>query len=82
MRIIRNFALFIMVLCSAALYAQQTTSGGVEMADGLRSSGKIYVVVAVVLIILVGLLVYLIKIDRKVGQMEKNMETGKQEKKQ
>jgi hypothetical protein len=77
MRIIRNFALLLMVLCSGSLFAQDAVATNVEMADGLRSSGKIYVVVAVVLIILFGLLAYLIKIDRKVSKIEKEINEGK-----
>ena len=45
----------------------------VEMADQLRSSGKIYVVVGVVLVILIGLLLFLFLIDRKVGKIEKQI---------
>lgn len=41
------------------------------MADDLRASGKIYVVVAAVVIIIAGLLIYLIALDRKVGRLEK-----------
>jgi uncharacterized membrane protein len=43
----------------------------IEMADTLRSNGKIYVVVAVLLIILTGLIIFLIRIDRKVSKLEK-----------
>ncbi len=42
-----------------------------EMADGLRQSGKIYVVVASVIVIVAGLLAYLISLDRKVSRLEK-----------
>lgn len=42
----------------------------VEMADAFRAEGKIYVVVAVVLIILIGLMLYLIKMDRKIKKLE------------
>ncbi|HRN58533.1 MAG TPA: CcmD family protein [Agriterribacter sp.] len=48
-------------------YAQEK----VEMADGLRSNGKIYVVVAVLAIIFIGLFLFLISIDRKVSRLEK-----------
>lgn len=48
-------------------YAQEK----VEMAEGLRSNGKIYVVVAVLAIIFIGLLLFLINIDRKVSRLEK-----------
>ena len=45
----------------------------VEMADELRSSGKIYVVVGVLLTILTGIIIYLILIDRKVSDIEKKL---------
>lgn len=44
----------------------------VEMADTMRSNGKIYVVVAVCLVILIGLFIYVSRIDRKVSRFEKN----------
>ncbi len=43
----------------------------VDMADTMRSNGKIYVVVAVLVIILAGLLLYLFSIDRKLKRLEK-----------
>ncbi|MBS1764919.1 MAG: CcmD family protein [Bacteroidetes bacterium] len=42
----------------------------VEMADTLRSDGKIYVVVTVLCIVLAVILIYLFSIDRKVKRME------------
>jgi CcmD family protein len=44
-----------------------------EMADLLRSNGKIYVVVAVLVTILAGLFFYLIRLDRKIGRLEKEV---------
>jgi CcmD family protein len=44
---------------------------GVEMADALRSSGKIYVVVAVMALIFIGIVVYLFTIDRRLSKIEK-----------
>jgi CcmD family protein len=43
----------------------------VEMADKLRSDGKIYVVVAIIIIILIGLFIYLFSMDKKVKNLEK-----------
>ena len=43
-----------------------------EMADTFRSNGKIYVVVAVILTILAGIILYLIRLDRKISRLEKN----------
>ncbi len=42
-----------------------------EMADTMRSNGKIYVVVAVCLTILAGLFIYVFSIDRKISRIEK-----------
>ncbi len=41
-----------------------------QMADAMRSNGKIYVVVAVLLIILTGLFLYLFQTDRKLTRLE------------
>jgi CcmD family protein len=43
-----------------------------QMADGMRANGKIYVVVSVLLIILTGLFVYLVRLDKKMSRLEKN----------
>jgi len=43
----------------------------VEMADTMRSNGKIYVVVAVLATIFAGIFGYLIYIDRKINKTEK-----------
>ena len=53
--------------------AQQGEIDAVEMADALRTSGKIYVVVLVVTIILTGLILYLIRLDKKVSRLEKEV---------
>jgi CcmD family protein len=51
----------------------------VEMADQLRSEGKIYVVVAIILIILLGLFFYLFWLDRKVKKLEKLLSEKKKQ---
>ena len=53
--------------------AQAVATDDVVMADTLRSNGKIYVVVAVVVIIVTGLLAYLYLLDRKVSKLEKEV---------
>lgn len=52
-------------------FAQQD----VEMADAFRADGKIYVVVAVLVAILLGLFGYLVVTDRKVSQLENEMKS-------
>ena len=49
-------------------FAQNNTE--VEMTDLMRSNGKIYVVVAVIATIFIGLMIYLIRIDKKVQKLE------------
>lgn len=45
----------------------------VEMADTFRSNGKIYVVVAVILTIFAGIIIYLIRLDKKISKLEKEL---------
>ncbi len=45
----------------------------VSMADQFREDGKIYVVIAVVLIVLLGLVTYLFSLDRKISALEKSL---------
>lgn len=68
---------FIVVICFlfAAFVMNAQATDTVEMADGLRASGKIYVVVAVLLIIFLGIVIYLINIDRKLMKLEKENQT-------
>lgn len=66
----KRFLLFIIALLfNTLVYAQGNSS--VEMADGLRGSGKIYVVVASIAVIFLGIVVYLISLDRRLGKLEK-----------
>ena len=44
---------------------------GVEMADVMRSEGKIYVLVGIIGIVLGGILVYVVNTDRKITKLEK-----------
>lgn len=57
-----------LILIALSLSANAQTD--VPMADGLRSEGKIYVVVAIILIVLAGLITYLFLMDRKVKKLE------------
>ena len=67
-KLISRFSLLICaLLMSSFLFAQDK----VEMADLMRSNGKIYVVVTVCLMILIGLFLYVMLLDRKIRKMEK-----------
>jgi len=71
MRKIKSLSTFIGLLLSTAVCYAQDEGNKVEMADTMRSNGRIYVVVAVVVLILIGLFLYLMKLDRKISKMEK-----------
>ena len=49
-------------------------NSAVEMADIMRSEGKIYVLVGIIGIVLGGILVYVIYTDRKISRLEKQLE--------
>jgi hypothetical protein len=55
---------------SFAVAAQQGEPQA-KMADLMRSEGRIYVVVAVILTIFAGLILYLVRLDRKISKLEK-----------
>lgn len=69
-KLVRSLLLVIsFMLCNAIVFAQDNKP---EMADIMRSNGKIYVVVAVCLTILIGLFIYVFLLDRKITRLENN----------
>ena len=62
--------LFVFML---SIITQVSAQSGIEMADVMRSNGKIYVVVAVAGIVMIGILIYLVMLDRKITAMEKKI---------
>ena len=67
---------FLMLLLSPlSLMAQGSQS--VEMADAFRQEGKIYVVVLGLVIILTGVVMFLIRVDRKLNRLEKRGHSSK-----
>lgn len=72
-KIIRTAFVPLFAFVNPVLQAQQE----VGMADTLRSEGKIYVVVAIMLVIFVGIVAYLFSIDRKVSRLEKRIQDKK-----
>jgi hypothetical protein len=59
------------ILISVVAFSQDAGNKAVGMADQMRSNGRIYVVVAVMLTILIGLILYLVRLDRKISKWEK-----------
>jgi CcmD family protein len=68
MKVYKYLAGFLLMLLPLITQAQET-----EMADNFRKEGKIYVVVSVVAVILIGIFVYLFMLDRKVTKIEKQL---------
>lgn len=71
-----KYLLSFFLLCVANFAMAQNA----EMADTFRAEGKIYVVVAIVLIVLVGLIIYLFALDRKLTKLERMISEKKQTK--
>ncbi len=70
MRIFRKITLlFVAMMPFVSIFAQDKPA---QMADTMRSNGRIYVVVAVVLTILIGLILYIFRLDRKITKLEKD----------
>lgn len=61
-----NFLIFLSVFLNDMLLQ-------IPMADIFRSEGKIYVVLAVILILLAGFFIYLFRIDKKLKNLEEKL---------
>jgi len=64
--------LMITILCLSCILTMGQDNEPVRMADTMRSNGKIYVVIAVILTILTGLILYLVRLDRKISKLEQS----------
>ena len=64
-------SLFLFLAVFITTQAQDGTKK-IEMADLMRSNGRIYVVVAVMVTILIGLILYVVRLDRKISRLEKD----------
>lgn len=70
----RIFVRFLIMLLMGIVSSKSSTASDVEMADLMRSNGMIYVVVAVLSIIFVGILIFLLLIERRLKKLEKEEE--------
>ena len=71
MKKLKYFLLALIASSSNLIALAQTDPANVQMADTMRSNGKIYVVVAVILTILAGLVLYIVRLDKKISRLEK-----------
>jgi hypothetical protein len=70
----RAILCMIFMLVSLNCFCQENDT--VEMADVLRRDGKIYTVVIALVVILTGLILFMVRIDRKIFRLE-NQVTNK-----
>jgi cell division protein FtsL len=66
-----GLALMASLIGAMAMAQEVALSDAKEKAGFMRSEGKIYVVAAVVLTILAGLIIYVARLDRKITKLEK-----------
>lgn len=59
-----------MILTMGLVARAQEAVDKIEMADAMRVSGKIYVVIGVLLIIFLGFTAFLVMTDRKISKLE------------
>ena len=52
-------------------FVASAQASDIEMADQFRADGKIYVVIAVISVVLIGLFAYLFRLESKVSALEK-----------
>ena len=68
MKKVIKILLGLLLIINQTLFAQD-----VQMADTMRSEGKIYVVVTIILVIFFGLIAYLVYTDLKISKLEKRL---------
>jgi hypothetical protein len=73
--LIKWIGTMVLAFLVTSAFAQQA-----EMADKMRSEGKIYVVVLIILIVLLGMITYLFLLDKKLNRIEKQLNERKQTK--
>ncbi|MEO5600402.1 MAG: CcmD family protein [Cyclobacteriaceae bacterium] len=75
----KNFNKYILAI-GLMFLTEFSSAQSPEMADTFRAEGKIYVVVAIILIVLSGLVAYLFMLDRKLTRLERMMDEKPQTK--
>ena len=74
----RSFLPRFSLLLSLLLIAQNSMAQqSVEMADQLRADGKIWVVVTVIGTVFFGIILYLVRLDSKIGKLEREVKDQK-----
>lgn len=69
---LRYFPLLLLSFLFTALHSFAQSAGGPEMDTALQKNGKIYVVVAVLVIIFIGIVLFLVRLERRLRRLEKH----------
>lgn len=88
-KFMKKYLFLLLMVCTLSLAAQDKIpvteqdyqNNRIEMADTMRTEGKIYVVVAVLVLIFAGITAYAIRIDQKISRLEKEISSGTIDKK-
>lgn len=67
--VMKKLTLAVILLCTW----QIAQASGNDLSDVFFRSGKYYVVVGVLTLVFLGVFIYLFKLDRKVGRLEKKI---------
>ena len=70
-----KYILSTVLLLSSFVGLAQTND--VQMADGFYKEGKIYVVITILAVVLIGVAIYLFTIERKIKKLEDNIKDKK-----
>jgi hypothetical protein len=68
----KSFLTALAFLITLGSIAQTDSVSGAKESGFMRSEGKIYVVMVIVITILAGLLFYVFRLDRKLSKLEKS----------
>lgn len=73
----KNLIALSLFLLACTWHVSAQTTDQVEMADVFHTNGKIYVVVTILSVVFTGIVALLIRIDRKVSKLEKELQEKK-----
>lgn len=71
---IKYLLLSFLALILPFLSIAQEVAPKVEMADKFYGEGKIYIVIVVLVTIFLGIVLYLVRLDKKITKLEKEIE--------
>lgn len=71
MKKVKNFIILSLLMCFSTIIKAQDETKESTVGKFMRSNQRSYVVIAVIIVILTGLVIYLIRLDKKISKLEK-----------